>query len=334
MQPQDAIQKFFTWAKKIFTTWAMSRVVYLNALQALDAALRLGSMKRAAAELGITAAAVGQRIRALEAFTGTLLLERGQAGVTATPATKGVAAALRRAFDDLDQVAIRLNLDRDRPVRIACDDDLLALWLTPRVGTFQAQFPAAKLAFLTEGDPAPPDLWLRCGGAQQVLLPEWLVPVGSPGNLWRLGRTDRDFPLEGMPLLHVNPAPGLATEQGWPEWVSRFGHRQSGADRGFRYRRAAEALNLAAANVGFALLPLALAQGALAKGALVRLFPHLPLIAARNGWTLELARSDRPRPNLVLFTQWLRAAAASYLGALANPVPGRDFAMEIAPSSR
>ena len=312
----------------------MARVVYLNAMQALDAALRHGSMKRAAAELGITPAAVGQRIRSLEDFAGTPLLERGQTGVTPTDAAKGVAERLRRAFEHLDQVALRLNLDRDGPVRIACDPDLLALWLRPRLPGFAALYPATRLAFLAENDPVPPELTLRFGGAGEVLLPDWLVPVTAPGNLHRVMQNPISPPLEGMPLLHVGPAPDMPPELGWPDWIAHYPMRKDGADRGFRYRRFADAHAFAAANVGFALLPLSLTLAALQSRKLLRLFPDLPLLPARNGWTLDLANPARARPILHLVADWLRNEAATHLAELPGAVPGAHLAMEVVPAAR
>jgi LysR family glycine cleavage system transcriptional activator len=307
----------------------MSRVVFLNALQALDAALRLGSMKRASVELGITSAAVGQRISALEAFTGTRLLERGPIGVTATPAAQGVQSLLRRAFDDLDQVAMRLNLDRDGPIRIACDSDFLALWLRPRLPGFHAQFPGSKLAFLREGDPAPPDLWISFGGAGAVLLNDWLVPVASTENLGRVKAGDPNFPLEGFPLLHVGPTPGLKAEHGWPDWIARFGQRQTGPNRGFRYRHFADAHAFATANVGIALLPLTLVWADLQSGTLHRLLPQLPLMQARNAWTLKWADPSIARPNLRHFSDWLHQEAALFLACQPTADASGELPMEL-----
>ena len=312
----------------------MSRVVYLNAMQALDAALRHGSMKRAAAELGITPAAVGQRIRSLENFAGTPLLDRGLTGVTPTDTAKGLAAGLRRAFEELDQVALRLNLDRDGPVRIACDPDLLALWLRPRLSGFAALYPATRLAFLAEGDPVPAEMTLRFGGVGEVLMPDWLVPVTSPGNLHRVMQNPIAPPLEGMPLLHVGPAPDASPELGWPDWIARFPLRKDGANRGFRYRHFADAHNFAAASVGFALLPLSLTLFALQSGKLLRLFPDLPLLSARNAWTLQLTRPSRARPILQLVADWLRSEAATHLADFPGAVPGKDLAMEVVPAAR
>ena len=47
---------------------------HLRSLQALEYALRAGSLKDAASGLGITPAAAGQRIKALEEYLGLSLI--------------------------------------------------------------------------------------------------------------------------------------------------------------------------------------------------------------------------------------------------------------------
>ena len=54
----------------------MAAISHLRSLQALESAIRLGSLTAVANELGITPAAVGQRIRALEDYLGIDLLVR------------------------------------------------------------------------------------------------------------------------------------------------------------------------------------------------------------------------------------------------------------------
>jgi LysR family glycine cleavage system transcriptional activator len=223
---------------------------------------------------------------------------------------------------------MRLNLDRDGQVRIACDPDLLAYWLRPRLGGFFAQYPGIRLAFLVDGDPAPADLSLLEGGPDEVHLPDWMIPVVSIENLERIGRIAGPFPVEGMPLLHVDRPARAGAEVGWPDWVARFPLRQTAADRGFRYRRWSDARNFARAGVGLALVPLSLVADALTRREIFHLFPTLPLIPARLGWRVTLHRTARPRPNVMLFHDWLKDEAAKYLAALPPALANGELAME------
>ena len=58
----------------------MTAASHLKSLQALEMAIRMGSLKVAADQLRITPAAVGQRIRSLEEYLGTDLLCGGAPG--------------------------------------------------------------------------------------------------------------------------------------------------------------------------------------------------------------------------------------------------------------
>ncbi len=69
----------------------MHRLPPFPGLVAFDAVLRHGSVTRAAAELGLTQSAVSHRLRALEEYFGTPLLERLNPGLRPTPAGERLA---------------------------------------------------------------------------------------------------------------------------------------------------------------------------------------------------------------------------------------------------
>ncbi|MDQ2763001.1 MAG: LysR family transcriptional regulator, partial [Pseudomonadota bacterium] len=60
------------------------RLPPLNACRAFDAAVRLGSFARAAAELNVTPTAVSHHVMALEARTGQQLFVRGNNAIVVT----------------------------------------------------------------------------------------------------------------------------------------------------------------------------------------------------------------------------------------------------------
>eukprot|EP01035_Chromulina_nebulosa_P040183 gene40183-54333_t len=80
---------------------------HLRALQALELALRTGSLTGAAARLAITPAAVGQRVKALEDYLGIDLLVRGRSGLQPTPELSGALVHLHAAFRELALAADR-----------------------------------------------------------------------------------------------------------------------------------------------------------------------------------------------------------------------------------
>lgn len=151
----------------------MSRLVHLNALHALEVALRRGTLKKAAQELGISPAAAGQRIRALEAYLGYPLLERGPAGVGPSRRARRAFEDLRTGFDHLRRAADALDLDHQARVTVRCDPDWLALWLAPRLPRFTANAPHLRLELRSadeagrrpaRGFPAPASALPPCRG--------------------------------------------------------------------------------------------------------------------------------------------------------------------------
>jgi len=106
----------------------MARVTHLNSLQALEMAIRKGSLQAAAKRLGITPAAVGQRIRALERYLDTDLLLRGRSGLQPTPALQMALDDLRAAFEALDSVSDTLDFQRSAEIHIVADPDWSDLW--------------------------------------------------------------------------------------------------------------------------------------------------------------------------------------------------------------
>ena len=116
----------------------MVATTHLRALQALEMAVRSGSLKSAAEELGITPAAVGQRIRALEDYLGTDLLVRGRSGLRPTPELDAALGDLHRAFAAPDRVTETLDFQRVTEIHIVAEPDWAELWLLPRLPGFRA----------------------------------------------------------------------------------------------------------------------------------------------------------------------------------------------------
>ena len=75
------------------------RLPSLNALRAFEAAARLESFAKAADEIGVTAGAVTQQIRQLEATLGFAVFRRLPQGVALTDAAREALPRLTRGFD-------------------------------------------------------------------------------------------------------------------------------------------------------------------------------------------------------------------------------------------
>ena len=87
----------------------MRRLPPLPAVRVFEAAARLESFTAAAAELGLTQAAVSYQIRQLEERLGVALFRREKRRVTLTDPGRRAAAASTRALDDLDAAFAELR---------------------------------------------------------------------------------------------------------------------------------------------------------------------------------------------------------------------------------
>lgn len=123
---------------------------HLRSPQALELALRAGSMKAAAAQLAITPAAVGQRVKALEEYLGVDLLVRGRSGLLPTAELAAAQPHLQAAFRELARASDLLELQRGQEIRIAAATDFAELWLHPRLVVFSEQYP--NVAFRINGE--------------------------------------------------------------------------------------------------------------------------------------------------------------------------------------
>lgn len=110
--------------------------------------VRLGSMAKAAAQLGVSAPTVSEVIADLERALGVRLLDRGPQGVE--PTTYGQAMHKRglAAFDELKQGIRDIEFLTDPTVgelRIGCDESISAATLPAIIRKFNSQYPRVVL---------------------------------------------------------------------------------------------------------------------------------------------------------------------------------------------
>jgi LysR family glycine cleavage system transcriptional activator len=220
----------------------------LNALRVYDAAARHLSFTRAADELAVTPAAVGQQIRALEDHLGTVLFRRTSKGLELTPEGAAGLDPLREGFLRFEEsvAAMQAGQASDR-YTIAAPREFYAEWLAPRLATFQADTPHVLYSFVADESAdfteANLDLAIRL--------------VDGPGEL------------EGVqlaPALRVTVA-APSHREAWIEWPGMA--LPDGVKPCIKAGSAGQALSSALAGMGRTVLPLPLVERALATGALV-----------------------------------------------------------------
>jgi len=109
----------------------------LNALRVFDAAARHLSFTKAADELAVTPAAVGQQVRALEDVLGTVLFKRMTRNLELTPEAERALPALRAGFLEFEEsVRILQDAQGSKVLTLAAPRDFTARWLTPRLAAY------------------------------------------------------------------------------------------------------------------------------------------------------------------------------------------------------
>jgi LysR family transcriptional regulator, glycine cleavage system transcriptional activator len=219
----------------------------LNGLRVLDAAARHLSFTRAADELAVTPAAVGQQIRALEDTLGTVLFRRTAKGLELTPEAEAGLDALRQGFLCFEDAVRAMQAGQSSKVlTIAAPRDFTAKWLAPRLAQLAAA--DAELRFhLIAADEA-----IDFTEANLDLAIRLMVDKGEHEGV-RLGGTG-----------FVRVAAPSAGEERWIAWP---GHAP--AEAPLKVADAGLALDAAARGFGRALVPALLAEADLRAGAVV-----------------------------------------------------------------
>lgn len=277
-------------------------------------AIREGSLKLAAERLGITPAAVGQRIRALEDYLGTDLLLRGRSGLIPTPELEMALDDLRQAFDALDRVTQTLDFQRVSEIHIVADPDWAELWLIPRMAAFRTDHPNILFCINGAGDVpvrlGAPDLRVTYGPEPgEILFTDAVVPVTGLDNIRRIAALESEMQMEGMPLMHLKSQKAEGGHPGWVEWFEAFGHRRTGPGRGVIYANARLAMQSVRLDAGFLVCGLSLLLQDLDAGSVVLPFPLAEHLTAPQAYRLKLRPEAANRPQTQRFVDWLRVEA-------------------------
>ncbi|MGJ4858681.1 LysR substrate-binding domain-containing protein [Labrys sp. La1] len=124
------------------------RLPSLNAVRVFEAAARLGSLKAAGEELGVTASAVSHQVRHLEEGLGVRLFARSNNAIELTAEGARFAAATAPALDIIAAAASALQRDANE-VLVRASVSLALRWLIPRLGSFRQAHPSIRVRLET-----------------------------------------------------------------------------------------------------------------------------------------------------------------------------------------
>lgn len=290
----------------------------LAAVRVFEAAARHENFTTAAAELGMTQAAVSYQVRVLEERTGQPLFRREKKRVTLTDAGRRVAGEVTRALDAIDAGFAQLRADDAAMLTISTSQTFANTWFAWRLGSFQMAHPEMGVRLLVSDaliDFAVEDVdvAVRSGrGPWPGLLADKLItvdftPMCSPEFLARNGGTLK--PADVLNLSIISPH-----DSWWPYWLREAGvDAPDVADRpGVRLDSQAHEGNAAMAGQGIAMLTPFFWRNDLAEGRLVMPFEQ---VSSRGfAYWLVVPEHRRSVPKISHFREWLRTEIARDLG--------------------
>ncbi|APG47722.1 LysR substrate-binding domain-containing protein [Phaeobacter porticola] len=251
----------------------------MTAMRAFEAAARLQSFVAAADELGVSAGAVSQQVKALEGWVGTPLFRRNPQGVVLTAAGRALLPSFIAAFDAMGAATqILHSLRPSRTLHIATLPCIAQLWLPSRLRRLRGLMPDLKISVTALETPpnlarelfdfalffAPHD----CSDAECINLgSDTIYPVCAPCLAEQLN-TPRD--LNDVALLQDQ-----SWALDWSNWATAAGVALDDAQGGPRYSLYSLAMQEAEAGAGVLMGHHSLVADALAAHRLVRPYQDL-----------------------------------------------------------
>ena len=295
----------------------MRRLPPLAAIRAFEAAARAENFTAAAAELGMTQAAVSYQVKSLEERLGSPLFVREKGRARLTPLGQRLLPALSGAFDAIEAAFASHREEDESLLTVTTTHTFANTWLAWRLGAFQMEHADLAVRMTTSNElcdlrGGDADVAIRAGSGgwegleEHRLFESAFTPMASPECIAdaerKLGR--RLEPRDIAQQLRISPG-----DEWWQQWFSDNGVPTDDAlmrRAGIRLENQANHGHAAMGGQGFALLTPLLWKGDVAAGRLAVPFPDR--VSAR-GWAYWLVypRERRMVPKVKRFREWLVA---------------------------
>ncbi|QPC85311.1 LysR family transcriptional regulator [Mesorhizobium sp. NBSH29] len=286
--------------------------VQLNGLRALEAAGRLGSLQRAADELGVSPGAVSQQIIKTERQLATAVFDRTPSGLRATRAGATLLTRLTGAFRELDHAVASVAEQEDTTLTISVAPVFASKWLVPRLASFRKHHPEFRVRIdatteLVDPDRSDIDLCIRVGldnwpkVKAGFLLPQEVFPVCAPDLAEKL---ENPSDLANLPIIR-----DANSNLSWNIWLKPFGLSDTILGLGDTFTDASLCLDAAISGQGVMLAWQTLAFDALRSGLLVA--PFRERVASGYGYYIITSATRREPPKVARFRAWLKEEIAA-----------------------
>lgn len=292
------------------------RVASLDHVRCFVAVGRRMSITLAAEDLCLTQSAVSRQVLALEEALGVSLLKRGYRAISFTPEGEQLFRVADNAVQQIQDAFSSLTAQRERwPITITASIGVTALWLLPRLGDFQQQYPNIDIRLaadnkLLDMKAKGADLAIRYCSEKDApkgalrLFGEAVIPVAHPSL--RVGNLSATGVIQKQVLLEFDDP-----RRPWLQWGDRLkilGLDQNRPKATLHFNQYDQVIQAALVGQGIALGRLALIEPMLADGRLVALNEDLE--EQPQGYAYWLIYSDSTENHdLQAVISWVKSEA-------------------------
>lgn len=289
----------------------MRKLVSIKAVQAFEAASRLGSFALAAEDLGVTPSAISHQVKILEDQLGIALFHRVHRSVVLTDPGRLYATEVTAAFARIEAATRNATTAGAATIlTVHSMPSFASQWLMPRLTRVKELHPAIDIRL--QASVTPIDLTLGAVDAEIRYNPgpapagchlepfpeDTIVPMCSPALANGLNPIRRPQDLGRHILIHSE-----VNILGWRDWGRRHRSVPLDLERGPRFDRSFMAISAAVDGMGVCLDSLLLARQELQAGKLVVPFPTHGMKAQGHGFVTLKSTSSLPK--IRAFRDWL-----------------------------
>lgn len=285
-----------------------------QALRALDAFARHGSVWKAADELRLTRSAISHQLRLLEQELGFTLFHRIGKGIGLTVRGRRYAGDIRKALALIGEAAAQHD---DRGIGgacvVSCTPGFASLWLCTHIAEFVERYPDVALRIRTPrrlDEVASPevDVFIAFGDGNwsnrsvELLSEVEFTPICSPVLLNKAGGLNAPADLLKVPILHLTDA------EDWTRWFALAGVDVPDPEAGIVFSDMNLLLAATTAGQGVAMGDALTCGPAMAAGTLIR--PFEMTVKSPRAYYLVVEPQKSANPTVGAFTDWLRRRLA------------------------
>ncbi|WP_416066402.1 LysR substrate-binding domain-containing protein [Rhizobium sp. ZK1] len=285
----------------------------LSYLRAFEATARLGSVTRAADELGRTHGAVSKQLQLLQEQLEIPVFEKSGTGLRLNEDGAAFFATVSRAFDLLEERYQELKASRNEAsVHLSCSATFAMVWLVPRLAEFYSLYPNCRVQLNMSSS-------ARDGGSNRArdgvdFTLSWdrlsrpqvkgeFVPLASV-SFGLVSAPDYPFRIDGDKFFFpTRISPDHMSEQ-WTGWQAATGHRIS-AQSELYFPHMHLCVSAAVTGLGVALVERRFALAELKSGKLVQ---RSEFLTYEGGFVAIMKPGRALSPAASHFLDWLRGA--------------------------